>query len=147
MDLIPTNSAGAPARWLIVFQPRSDIWWVNWTAFGHFKHVRAIGFVPETDCWVFYDVALVTTVLLARGAAARAMMLDWTAGATVLAMNPTGRNVVRRFPFCCTTAIAHLVGIRGALRPDALYRDCRANGAQIVADERQPATPAGRPGD
>jgi hypothetical protein len=129
MDLLPTDSIGTPARWLICFQRHSDLWWVERFCPGRFKHVRAFGYAREPDCWIFYDVALRTTVHLARGGAARALMLDWTRDAVVLAMDPLPGYRVRLPPFCCTTAIANLMGVRTAIFPTALYRHCLRAGA------------------
>jgi hypothetical protein len=132
MDLLPTDAIGAPARWLICFQRGATLWWVNLIP-GRYKHVRAFSFAPECDCWVFYDPCLRTAVTLARGSMARQMMVEWARDSSVLALTAGARQRVRFLPFCCTTAIASLLGLPGgALRPSALYRQCLRHGAQIV---------------
>ncbi|HEY1433074.1 MAG TPA: hypothetical protein VGF39_15820 [Stellaceae bacterium] len=110
---------------------------MNLIACGHYKHVRAFGYVHECDAYLFYDVQLGGTVLqLARGDGARALMTEWAASADVLVIEKLGisPSPIARFfqPLLCTTAIAHLLGLPGALpclRPDALYRACLKNGA------------------
>jgi hypothetical protein len=146
VDLLPADAAAGPARWLICFRHRSGLWWVDLIP-GRFKHVRAFGCVPECDTWVFYDPCLRTTVFLARGAGARHLMLEWSRDAAVLAMTPLPREHLRVSPFSCVTAIQSILGLPGgALRPDALYRQCLRNGAQIVATAIPAALhPADRP--
>lgn len=146
MQMVSTDGAGAPLRWMIVFRRFSDTWWVRLLAFGEYKHVRAFAFVPECDTYIFYDVARGRTAMFAaRGAGARALMLEWTENADVLAMAPLGD--LHRLPlmFLCTTAIRHLLGLPGgALRPDRLFQDCLAHGAEIVhGTVRQASTAAG----
>jgi hypothetical protein len=140
MDLLPTDAASAPTRWMVVFKRRSDLWWVNLFVPGRFKHVCAFGFVPACDCWVFYDVGFErTSINLARGRAARYLMLDWARDAEVLAM-PKLQNapvLYNSYTFICTTAIAALIGIPGALLPDRLHAQCLRHGAEIVAWEVQ----------
>lgn len=133
MDILPTDGAGAPVRWLLVFRRRSDLWWVNLIP-GEFKHVRAFAYVAETDTYVFHDVGFgKISVFLARGAGARALMLDWTRDSVVLAMPPGPAITLQSFlPLICTTAVGILVGARGAL-PTWLFRDCLRLGAQIVS--------------
>jgi hypothetical protein len=133
-----TDVIGAPTRWLVVFDREASSWWASLVAFGHYKHARAIGYVHEADAWLFYDVQFAGTILqIARGDGARRLMAEWAAGADVLAISslpPKGGGWWR--PLLCTTAIAHLIGLPGALRPDALYRQCLAHGAVPVGDAR-----------
>lgn len=137
MDILPTDAAGAPARWLLIFRRRSDLRWVNWLVPGRFKHVCAIAAVPECDVWVFYNVGFGrTSIFMARGAGARRMMVEWTRDSEVLVMEPHPAG--SWFPaFCCTTAIRQLIGLPGwCFAPTALYRDCLRHGARIVQWER-----------
>lgn len=145
MDLQLTDSAGAPARWLLCFTGRSELWWINLIP-GRFKHVRAFSYTSQTDCWMFYDPCLRTALFTARGEAARSLMLAWSRGAVVLAMAPLADRHLRLSPFSCVTAIASLMCLPGgALRPDGLYRQCLRHGAQIVDGTRSAANPADRP--
>ena len=82
---LQTDVIGSPTRWMIVFDREAASWWTNFIAFGHYKHVRAFGYVHEADAYLFYDVKFGGTVLqIARGDGARALMLEWTANADVL---------------------------------------------------------------
>lgn len=132
MRTCATNGAGAPPRWLVVFTTKSDRWWIRWIP-GRFKHVRAFGYCHETDCYVFFDPALRTCIFTARGAGAHLLMMEWVENASVLIMPPGVHESIRWMPFFCTSAIASLLGLPArALRPDALYRQCLANGAKIL---------------
>jgi hypothetical protein len=128
---LETDIAAAPARWLLVFARAASSWWANLVACGRYKHVRAIGYLYDLDAWLFYDVQFGgTTLTVARGAAAARLFGTWIAGADVLVIEAGKRRVSLRLrPLLCTTAIAHLVGLPGALRPDALYRQCVRHGA------------------
>lgn len=147
MDLLPTDAFGTPSRWLVVFRRKADLWWVNLIP-GRFKHVSAFGFVPECDAWVFYDCGLWTSIYVARGAAARAMMVERTKDAAVLSLAARGHPAQPRFAaFSCTAAVANLLCIPTiALRPDALYRACIRHGAKIVGQAADPTDTSDRPG-
>lgn len=131
---------GTPSRWLIIFNREAAGRWQSLVAMGRYKHVRAMGYVPGVRHWLCYDVTFRgTQIVVVRDGSDefRAMFDDWTADADILWMDarPAGRA---RFPpvFLCTTSIKHLLGLRcSALRPDALYRHCLANGAEPL-DER-----------
>jgi hypothetical protein len=132
---LDTDVTGAPTRWLVAFDRVAASWWSSLIACGHYKHVRAVGYVYDLDAYVFYDVQLAgTRIQLARGAGATALMLEWAENADVLAIEPVSNRgrYLRLRPLLCTTAIAHLIGLPGALRPDALYRQLLANGAICV---------------
>jgi hypothetical protein len=132
----------APTRWLIAFDRVAASWWSNLIACGHYKHVRALGYIYDLDAFVFYDVQLRgTSIQVARGKGAQVLMAEWAADADVLAID-AGCAFGQKFgfgcfrPLICTTAVAHLLGLPGALRPDALYRQCLAHGAYPVGDAR-----------
>ena len=140
---------------MLVFNRQAISWWTNFIAFGHYKHVRAFGYVHDADAYVFYDVQFSGTIIqIARGDGARALMLEWTANADVLrydgrfsaAFPQPFRSFSALFrPFICTTAIAHLIGLPGALltlRPDALYRACIESGAVAIHGLTGQSTPA-----
>jgi hypothetical protein len=134
----------APTRWLLVFDREAASWWSRLIACGRYKHVRTFGYIHELGAYVFYDVQFSgTRIQLARGDGARALMLEWTANADVLRYDVSfSAGLSAAFPllfrpFLCTTAVAHLVGLPGALRPDAFYRQCLQNGAVIVHGRTQ----------
>lgn len=132
MNFVSIDSSGAPPRWLVCFTTKSDRWWIRWLP-GRFKHVRAFGYCHETDCYIFYDPALRTVMFTARGTNAHLLMMEWAKDATVLIMAPLPLERVRLGPFSCVTAIASLLGLPGgALLPTSLYRQCLANGAEML---------------
>ena len=108
--MLCADAHGTPPRWLLVFRRRADVWWVNYCP-GEFKHVSAFGYVHEADAWIFYDAGLCTTIYVARGTSARAMMLQRTRGdVCVLSMEPLPCPSSPRRPiFTCTAAIANRV--------------------------------------
>lgn len=139
-----TDGAGVPHRWMLIFRPRAKHAWINWLVPGRFKHVCAFGYVHETDCFVFFDAWLGgTSIQLARGASARALIAQWTRDATVLRMDalPTAKGAWSP-RMLCTTAVAHLVGVPGALLPSMLYRQCLAQGAVIANGPAEPTAAA-----
>lgn len=143
--LIPQHAAGTPSRWILAFARRSSSRWVNLVP-GRYKHVMAMGYVAEMDSWIFFDVRLGHTDLYtARGDGARQLMAHYAEGADLLGMPARrGRSAALRCGFWCVPSIKHLVGVRGgALRPDALWRDCLRQGAEILSDENQRAATTG----
>jgi hypothetical protein len=147
MNVQPTDGAGSPRRWWRIFRRRAKLRWINWLVPGRYKHVAVFGYVAECDTWIFFDAWLGgTNVQLARGDSARAMMLVWTRDADVLRMDaiPPARRRVLDMRMLCTTAIAHLVGVPGALLPVILYRQCLAHGAVLIHGHAEPE-PAARP--
>lgn len=124
-----------PLSWLLVFHRRCTIPIVNRLVIGEFKHVSAVGWVDAAQCWLFYDPTFTRTQILTipdhLGAAAYCSV---AVGNAVLRMPVQERRGTARLGFWCVPAIKHLIGLRsGALRPDALWRDCLANGAEIVS--------------
>lgn len=132
---LSTDSIGAPTRWLLVFNHKAETWWSRLAACGRLKHVRAFGYVAESDAYVFFDPQFEgMSIQIARGDGARRLMVEWCQDADVLAVNAS-RSLQQRWfmPLLCTTAIAHLIGLPfTALRPDALYRKCLQNGATVI---------------
>lgn len=135
--------AGEPARWILCFSRQAQRRWMNWFPFiGPYKHVRAFGCVPGINTWIFYDAALDrTSVLVARGETARALMAEWLHGADAIGMDVrTGRACIPRLGTWCVPAVKHLIGLRsGALRPIGLWRDCVRHGGEVIEGARSPA--------
>lgn len=124
--------SGTPVRWNVVFATSSKYWWAQRLP-GRFKHVKAFGYSLSGDCWLFFDPALRTTVSALSGDAAKRTIERWTGSGATLVMPACNRARVRFLPFCCTTAVASLLGLPGgALLPVHLYRQCLRNGAQIL---------------
>lgn len=124
--------------WLVAFWPKAATPLVNKLVRGRFKHVSVFAFAPDARTWVWIDVALMGTrvQLLPDTQAAQLILGDWTKEAAVLQMPVQERNRIRIAPgFWCVTAVKHMLGLRsGALLPDALWRDCLANGAKVIFD-------------
>ena len=140
--LVSAGAAGQPARWHLAFQRSTESRWVRWLAMGRHKHVSAFGYIPEVDHWVFFDWRFRhIDIIVARGDGATQLIAYYTRDADLLQMAPRkdGRPV-HRFGFWCVPAIKHLVGISGgALRPSALWRDCIAQGAEILHENPRPS--------
>lgn len=141
MDIVDT-SAVEPKTWILAFGRKSTRRWIDWLAWGRYKHVRAAAPLPHINAWIFYDVHLggTTIVVAPNGPEAEVCWSRFRHDSDLLLyrMGPRAtvgavRSVVSRYAggFFCTVAIRHLIGVRSsALRPTRLYRDCVAVGAQ-----------------
>lgn len=131
------------ARWTVVFHRKSEHWFFRTIALGHFKHVSALAWVPELSQWWVYDVGFRRTHLrvLVDGQAAQGIIAAIVKGNCTVTIDVRDENLpLMRLGMFCTTAVAHLVGIRSsALRPDRLYRHLVAQGG-IVRDAGRPST-------
>jgi hypothetical protein len=101
---------------------------------GPWKHVRAVGWVPDQRLWLFYDVGLTRTSVAVAPDCPGAREAALPDGVTILAMQAGERPPLwPRIGFWCVPAVAHLVGLRScALSPMGLYRDCLRHGAEVV---------------
>lgn len=128
---------GEPTQWAVCFSLKASTPWLTRLPVGKFKHVRAFGCVPHINTWIFFDPALDrTSVKVARGDAARALMEEYVHDAAVIQMPARERKSKKPRIFgWCVPAVAHLLGLSsGALRPDALFRDCLRSGGVLLAD-------------
>jgi hypothetical protein len=131
---------GEPTQWAVCFSRKAATPWLTRLPVGKFKHVRAFGCVPHINTWIFFDPALDrTSVKVARGDVARALISEYLRDATVIQMPARERKSLRPRIFgWCVPAVAHLLGLpSSALRPDRLLADClRYEGAvlQSAAD-------------
>lgn len=142
-----------PLTWLVLFQSSTSRRWIDRLVPGRFKHVMAFGWVEKAKAWVSYDVQLGRTHILLMAEAdgekkiGEAFGRDADAALLRCAVRLSPRPRLMPSGFWCVPAIKHLLGLRsGALRPDALWRDCLAQGAEIVHESRcakLPAVPAG----
>lgn len=138
-----------PPVWIVVFCRNTQTRWVRWLALGRYKHVRAYAYLPAMRAWIFYDVSLSITGIYAApdDAAAEAYIGKFTADADLISIRPAPSSGLRLAPFSCVSAIKHLIGLRsGALRPDALFRDCLAAGGELLGRRHTASTslrPAG----
>jgi hypothetical protein len=119
-------------RWTVVFHRKAENRIFSAIALGRFKHVSALAWIPELNQWWVYDVGFRRTRLkvLEDGQTAQRIItaiLDGNATITVDIRDDAFPWL--RLGMFCTTAIAHLIGVRcGCLRPDALYRKLIASG-------------------
>lgn len=128
-----------PLDWIVVFRPWSESWLVRNLVPGRFKHVSAYADLAGLRAWVTFDVGFDGTkiTVIPDGAQVRAIMAPWLDGCTLVRMRkrPGAKCRVALFGWCAPS-VARLIGLRsGALRPDALYRDCLRNGGTIVWTE------------
>ena len=128
-------------RWTVIFHRKASHWIFRLIALGHFKHVSALAWVPELSQWWVYDVGFRRTYLrvLVDGQAAQGIIAGLVKGNATVTIDVREENLpLMRLGMFCTTAIAHLLGIRtSALRPDTLYRHLVAQGG-TVRDDGQP---------
>nr|WP_210297028.1 hypothetical protein [Gellertiella hungarica] len=129
-----------PSAWFVAFHTESPRWWLNWLAMGRFKHVSAFGYVDRAASWVFFDFNLDRSrIYVVHGRDADPMIARFS-DKTVVVRVPKPADAVNSLNMAvgawCVPAVAHLIGMPGcALRPDALYRQCLANGGEIICAE------------
>lgn len=125
MNILPTGGIEA-RRWTVVFHRRAENRFFHLIAMGHFKHVSAFAFIPEIGAWAIYDVGFRLTRLtfLADTDVAKTILAERVRGNCTVTLKVSEDNLPWFRPgLLCTTAVAHLVGLRCvAVRPDALYR-------------------------
>ena len=136
------GSFGEPSNWFVTFHERSERQWVNRFCPGKFKHVGAFGYVAEARVWVFVD--FLTARLMVRVASDRSadiLIAEETAGGTVVKMPEIDKESKKyrlKPGLWCVPATAHLLGLGGsALLPDQLFRQCMANGGQMVTQNNE----------
>lgn len=131
--------AGEPDAWFVIFNRETKSRWLRWLP-GKFKHVRAYGYMPGLKVWLFFDPAsnAISLGAAAYGVEAQAIIDSWTGppGASEILLVPPRRPAEGRFPMLgwCTTAVAHLLGLRlGAFpTPDRLWQRCLAAGGRPI---------------
>jgi hypothetical protein len=125
-----------PEMWFLIFAESTPHRWLEWLAWGRFKHVLAFGWVPDQRSWLVYEVSTTRTrvAIMPDCPGSDERIAELRAGNVTLAMKPgPDRAPWARIGFWCVPAIAHLVGLKAQpLRPDALYRACLAEGAEVV---------------
>jgi hypothetical protein len=146
----PIPAFGIEARrWSVVFHRQSKHLFFRLIAMGEFKHVSALAWIPELGQWWIYDVGFRRTSLkaLVDGPAAQSIIAAIVKGNAVVTIDVREDDLPwMRLGMFCTTAVAHLIGLRsGALRPDALYRHLVAQGGIVSDDAGRCANDAGRP--
>lgn len=139
-------------RWTVVFHRRAENWFFSLIALGHFKHVSALAWIPELSQWWVYDVGFRRTRLsvMEDGQGAQDQIAAIVAGNATITIDVRDDELPwMRLGMFCTSAVAHLIGIRsGALRPDSLYRLLALKGGVVRDDESRKTSGAadrGRP--
>jgi len=137
-----------PRRWTVVFHRKAENRFFDLIAMGHFKHCSAFAWLPELEIWVFYDVGFRLTRLthIADGQFARATIGNLCQGNATVTIEARHDGLPWiRWGLFCTTAVAHLVGIRCVSpRPDALYHRLIALGGDLRDDEPSRTAPGRR---
>lgn len=130
----------AVQEWIVMFRPWSESWLVRTFVPGRFKHVSACAYLPALRLWLTYDVGFSETRIAAipDSPAGHAILEPWLEGCTLVRMTKADTASCAPALFgWCAPSVARLIGLRsGALRPDALYRDCLRNGGTFVAQVR-----------
>lgn len=140
-----------PKDWFVVFCEDTDKWWIKLLSFGKYKHVAAFGYVERAYSWVFYDFHLDRARIYLVGDHEAADVLAYydSMGTIVRMARPIGKEaeVNIRSGWWCVPAIAHIIGMKScALRPDALFRQCLANGGEIIGGRNESKAARTRPG-
>ncbi len=83
-----------PDMWFLIFETRARARWLHWLAMGRFKHVSAIGWLPDQRLWVVYDVSLGRTrvAVMPDGPAAVAEIDRIREQTVTIAMRPGKRG-------------------------------------------------------
>ena len=129
-----------PKEWFVVFHRKTERRWVKWLAWGRYQHVSAFGQVEKAGIWLFFEVMVGRTQILAVPDSQADQMLGHYAEqgliVRMVAPIPADDRMKLKPGFWCVPAVAHLLGLRTcALRPDRLLRQCLANGGTIVVSD------------
>jgi hypothetical protein len=122
-----------PEEWFVVFKRKSKFRWLNWMP-GRFKHCFAMAYVEERKCWLFVEFAALSgsAVTLCPDEDADWFLGDASADAVIVKM-PARMVKGVGLGLWCVPLTAHVIGLKScALLPDGLFRDCMANGGEIV---------------
>lgn len=134
---VPAGAKG----WLVIFHPRSK-WWVEAICPGRWKHVSAIGFVPEAEAWsaLSWELGRLRAAVVPDGDFEKWLIGHCgqeKVGILRVAAPDFDRGPWRpRLGLFCVSMVSHLLGVRGALLPRDLWRILLANGAEVVTDGR-----------
>lgn len=135
---------GAPIHWNVCFCRTGFHPWLDAVLPGEFKHVRAFGYVPLEDTWVFVDCNLAgMTVRSARAGSAvlNNLIAAWIDDSAVVLMPQREHRRLLPGLFCVGLTKRLIGSASGALLPSGLYRHCLANGGRPF-DENQRAAGA-----
>lgn len=124
-----------PDVWTLVFKRTSSSRFRSFIALGRYKHVCAYGYVPFLHVWVFFDPHWEgnAVFIAADGEAAKALIKEWIVDADLIRMPQLDFRPIWTPPIFgwCTPSIRRLIGLPGgALRCDALWRQCLEHGGE-----------------
>lgn len=147
METMPAPGPREPARWTIVFHRKAANRFFSIIAFGEFKHVSAFAWIPDLRIWLTFDAGFRRTKIVALPDTdeSKALICGLIAGNAIVTM-PVRDDALplMRLGLFCTTAVKHLIGLNSsALRPDALFRHCIAQGGAL-SDDAESANTTGR---
>ena len=119
----PPSRARELVFWVVAFYGRPRNWWeVLWFKPG-FRHCIAFAWI-DSDRWLEFNPKLPrceVKVLTGPQYSRRLQALDRAGATTIKAMCAGGKRHSPRIA-TCAGAIAHVLGVRGALLPHGLYR-------------------------
>lgn len=125
-----------PPTWYVIFGADPIGHWFDKLLHPGFKHVFAIGYVPDTKQWLIYDVALQRTRIATMSTAQVGGLIAWvTKNAVAVEYTPrtSQPSLLHRLGLWCVPAIKHLLGVRCvALTPYQLYWYLLRHGGKLV---------------
>lgn len=138
MDVVNPPSSVEPTEWYVIFHPSTTSPLLSFLAFGHFKHVSAIGYYAGFKVWLLFDARRAgMRVPLIAHESMKAVIGEYTEGCTLVKFarrpDPIGMAPHLRLGFFCVTAVKHLLGVRcPTLRPDGLFRHLMKHGGTVI---------------
>lgn len=127
-----------PARraWFVFFTDGNpDAWFARLFTRRGFRHVAAAAYFPDEERWVFVNPGRSRMVVEVRGPDTAGEIYDDLLARAHALLRVEARDERTHMPpvLFCSGAIKALLGIKSrALRPDGLFRDLVAYGAEIV---------------
>jgi hypothetical protein len=125
-----------PNTWIVIFHPRTDCLVSRFLSFGHFKHVSALGYMPEMRAWITYDVGRFGNRVTMVPKGQEWQLGPWVEGCTLVVMPK--RPMTARFPPIwgwCVPSVRRLIGLRSsALQTGTFYRHCLRDGGKVISD-------------
>lgn len=129
-----------PTIWQVVFTDNEKWTPWNWILKPGFRHVLALGYLPEHRLWLCYEVLFYRTEVsvLSGAIAGRILQAGENGGGVLSVSTPRGlRPSWRpRFGFWCVPAICHLLGLGCvAITPRGLHDFLLRNGAKPLLED------------
>lgn len=145
-----------PPLWQICFCKREETHFIDRFLAPGFRHVFMLGFVPEADVWLFYDVGRDRTAVavVSKERAGQMIQLAFDEGAVLQFEPREPKRQPKRQPifslwrlgFWCSRAVAHALGVRCvAATPKQLHDYLLKNGAVALrgSPENEPKRESG----